>query len=149
MPHFTIPIGPNGPLLQAIVGVSQARAAALQKANHAIPTPQSIFGLVDTGASCTCVDPAVLQALQLSPTGSATINTPSTGKQPHVANQYDVSLIIPGPTPSHPAFYIHTLAVVDAQLFAAQGFHALIGRDVLQHCLLAYNGATSLFTLAY
>lgn len=77
------------------------------------------------------------------------MNTPSTGAQRHTANQYDVSLIIPGPTSSHPAFYIHTLAVVEAQLLMPQGFHALVGRDVLQGCLLAYNGETSLFTLAY
>lgn len=77
------------------------------------------------------------------------MNTPSTGAQPHIANQYDVSIVIPGPTQTHPAYYMHTLAVVDAHLFAAQGFHALIGRDVLQHCLFSYNGETHLFTLAY
>jgi hypothetical protein len=79
----------------------------------------------------------------------ATMNTPSTGVQPHAANQYDVSIIIPGPSPNHPTYYIHTLAVVEAQLLMVQGFHALIGRDVLSHCFLVYNGTTNLFTLAY
>jgi len=87
--------------------------------------------------------------LQLTPTGSASLNTPSTGNQPYTANQYDVSLIIPGPSPNHPAYYLQTLAVVEAQLLLAQGFHALIGRDVLAHCFMVYNGATNLFTLAY
>ncbi len=77
------------------------------------------------------------------------MNTPSTGAQPHTANQYDVSIVIPGPSAGHPAYYIPTLAVVEAQLLLAQGFHALIGRDVLQHCLLHYNGTTNLFTLGY
>jgi len=77
------------------------------------------------------------------------MNTPSTGAQPHTANQYDVGLLIPGPSPAHPAYYVHTLAVVAAQLLQTQGFHALLGRDILSHCLLAYNGATNLFTLAY
>lgn len=121
----------------------------MSSAGQTVPQAQNIFALVDTGASCTCVDPAVLQVLQLTPTGTATMNTPSTGAQPHVANQYDVSVVIPGPTPAHPAYYIPTLGVVEAQLFAAQGFHALIGRDVLQHCLLSYNGMIHLFTLAY
>jgi hypothetical protein len=58
-------------------------------------------------------------------------------------------MVIPGPTPNHPQYYIHTLAVVEADLVKAQGFHALIGRDVLSHCFLAYNGMTGLFTLAY
>ena len=149
MPHFTLPIGPTGPVLQAVVGVSQARQAALSSAKQPIPQGQQIWALVDTGASCTCLDPTVLQALGLPPTGSASVNTPSTGSQPHTANQYDVSLIIPGPSPSHPAYYIHTLAVVEALLLLPQGFHALIGRDVLQHCLLTYNGLTHQFTLAY
>jgi hypothetical protein len=77
------------------------------------------------------------------------MNTPSTGVQPHTANQYDVGLVIPGPSLTHPAYYIHTLAVVEAYLLLSQGIHALIGRDVLQHCLLTYNGTTNLFTLAY
>jgi hypothetical protein len=54
-----------------------------------------------------------------------------------------------GANTAHPAYYIHTLAVVDAQLLVAQGIHALIGRDVLSHCLLTYNGTTNLFTLTY
>jgi len=90
-----------------------------------------------------------LQSLQLTPTGSTAMNTPSTGALPHTANQYDVSIIIPGASANHPQYYIHTLAVVEAQLLTAQGFHALIGRDVLSHCFLAYNGTTNLFTLAY
>jgi hypothetical protein len=60
-----------------------------------------------------------------------------------------VSLIIPGPSPNHPAYYLHMLAVVEAQLLLGQGFHALIGRDVLAHCFMVYNGTTNLFTLAY
>ena len=149
LPHFTLQIGPSGPVLKAVVGVSQARQAALQAANQAIPPGQQIWALVDTGASCTCVDPTVLQALQLPPTGSMSVNTPSTGSQPYTANQYDVGIVIPGPSPTHPSYYLHTVAVVEAELLLAQGFHALIGRDVLQHCLFHYNGMTGLFTLAY
>jgi len=136
-------------VLQVIVGVSQSRQAALQAANQPVPAGQTIWALLDTGASCTCIDPTVLHALQLTPTGSTSINTPSTGSQPHTADQYDVGVVIPGPSPTHPAYYIHTLAVVEAELLLAQGFHALIGRDVLEHCLLIYNGMTRLCTLAY
>ncbi len=41
-----------------------------------------------------------------------------------------------------------TIPVVAAVLLP-QGFHALIGRDVLSHCLLTYDGASGLFSLAY
>jgi hypothetical protein len=77
-----------------------------------------------------------------------TVNTPSTGSSPHTADQYDVSLMIPSGTPTPPLF-VQNLAVMCAELLAAQGFHALIGRDILSRCLFAYNGTANLFTLAY
>jgi len=136
-------------MLHAGIGVSQARQTALVAAHLPIPNPVQIIALVDTGASCTCIDPTVLQSLQLTPTGSTPMNTPSTGPAPHLANQYDVSIIIPGPGPGYPAFFSHTVPVVESQLLSAQGFHALFGRDILQHCLFIYNGTTGMFTLAY
>ena len=41
-----------------------------------------------------------------------------------------------------------TLPVIASELFAAQGFHALIGRDILSQCVFMYNG-NGFFTLAY
>ena len=111
--------------------------------------PVQIRGLIDTGASGTCVDPSVLTTLGLSPTGSVTVNTPSTGNQPHVADQYDVSLLIPGALATHAPLAVPNLPVMCAELLTAQGFHALIGRDILSHCLFSFNGAMGLFTLAY
>ena len=136
-------------MLAALVNVSQARAAALQRAKQAIPRPVQIVALVDTGASCTCVDPSVLTGLQLTATGPITMNTPSTGGIPHTAFQFDVSLIIPGGLPGHPSLIFPNIAVASAELVTQQGFHALIGRDVLGQCILAYNGSTRTFTLAY
>jgi hypothetical protein len=129
--------------------VSQARNSALIAAGQPIPQAQKIWALLDTGASCTCVDPSVLQALQLQPTGRTSVNTPSTGTNLHDANQYDVSFIIPGTSSKHVPFVVHTLSVVEVQLLASQGFHALIGRDVLASCLLTYDGAKGEFTLAF
>ena len=65
-----------------------------------------------------------------------------------MANQYDVSLTIPS-VPNRPALFHHTIAVVEAQLLAPQGFHVLLGRDVLRGCLLHYDGVTGLFSLAF
>jgi hypothetical protein len=70
VPHFTLSLGPNGPVLNAIVAVSQERNAALVAAGQPAPKPQPIRALVDTGASATCVDPSVLAALSLTPTGT-------------------------------------------------------------------------------
>lgn len=147
MPHFTLQVSSNGPVLTAVVAASQARAAALKAAGQPIPTPVPIRALIDTGASCTCVDPSVLKTLNLTPTGSVSVNTPSTGASPHTADQYDVALVIP-PANGTPLVF-QTIPVVASELLAAQGYHALIGRDILDRCLFAYNGDAGLFTLAY
>ncbi len=147
MPHFTLSLGPNGPVLNAIVAVSQERNAALVAAGQPAPKPQPIRALVDTGASATCVDPSVLAALSLTPTGIVSVSTPSTGGTPHQAEQFDAALIIPAP--QGPALMFRTIPVVASELLEAQGFHALIGRDILDQCIFFYNGSLKLFTLAY
>jgi hypothetical protein len=83
----------------------------------------------------------------LQATGSTMVNTPSTGDKPQTAATFDVSLVIP--CPNKPPFILHTLEVVESQLLVPQGFHSLIGRDVLKHCHLTYDGQTRLFTLGY
>ncbi len=149
MPYFTRQVAQNGGLIVvAYIGVSQARRSALQASKQAVPDPIVIQALIDTGASCTCVDPSVLQGLSLSPTGSSPVNTPSTGSQPMIADQYDVSLFIPAAT-GQSLLVHHTIPVLKAELLAPQGFHALIGRDVLQGCLLMYDGKNGQFSLAY
>lgn len=76
------------------------------------------------------------------------VNTPSTGATPHSADQFDVALFIPGPPNSVPLIF-QTIPVISAELWAAQAFHALIGRDILDKCVLVYNGSVKQFTLAF
>jgi predicted aspartyl protease len=104
--------------------------------------------LVDTGASCTCVDLTVLQQLAIPTTGTTPLLTPSTGQTPHTVNQYDVSIVIVFGNPFKVLFGAHTMPVVEADL-RPQGILALIGRDVLLTGILQYNGETELFTLAF
>jgi hypothetical protein len=121
----------------------------LEKAHQPVPNPVPIRALVDTGASCTCVDPSVLKdGLKLTPTGSVTVNSPTTGATPHDAEQYDIALYIPS-VAGQPVLVFETIPVVSSILLNAQGFHALIGRDILRLCLLVYNGTLGNFTLAY
>ncbi|MCI0388244.1 MAG: retropepsin-like domain-containing protein [Acidobacteria bacterium] len=145
MPHLTIQLAPGGPLVDILIGVSEARRAALVKANQSVPQHVPIRALIDTGASCTCIDPGALQSLGLAPTGVTPMHTPSTGNQAHNANQYDVSLVL-----LHPKLrlQIGTVAVVESEL-AIQGIQALIGRDVLANCLFIYDGETGIFTLGF
>jgi hypothetical protein len=109
-----------------------------------------ITALVDTGASATCLDHSVLQTLALTPTGSVPVITPSTGNLPVIADQYDISLLIPSASTNQVPLVIGTIPVVCcADLLLSQGFQALIGRDVLAHCVFIYNGSIDSFTIAY
>ena len=146
MPHLTLQVAPGGPIIDVAVGVSRARSQALQASGHPVPNPVQVRALVDTGASCTCIDPSVLASLGLSPTGVAAIHTPSTAQKPHSANQYDVSLVLLHPKLS---LTFHTVPVVEAHLSAVQGIQALIGRDLLSNCLFVYDGQSGRFTLAF
>ena len=112
-----------------------------------VPTAQTVPALVDTGASLTCVDPEVLTALELSPTGSIPVHTPSSGDDPEQMDVFDVSLQI-WCGAGDPPLERRIIPVVGSKL-KVQGIQALIGRDVLSDCLLVYNGTTSMFTLAF
>ena len=147
MPHLTLQIGASRPIVEFLVGVSQPRAEALKRANRPVPAPMLVRGLIDTGASCTSLDPTILKALSLVSTGTTPVHTPSTKNGiPHVANQYDVSIILP-----HPMINRTFLAVpvIESELFHQGGFHALIGRDILAFCMLTYSGTAQTFTLGF
>lgn len=147
MPQFTVDLSQGRPLIDLVVAVSAPRAQALTAAGQAVPAPQALRGLIDTGASCTCVDPMIFTALGLQPTGTVPMLTPSTGVIPQDADTYDVGILIPNGQELPLIFPV--LAVSASELYLAQGFHALIGRDVLADCLLIYNGKLPYVTLAY
>ena len=117
MPHFTLNVGQLGPLVSCAVRASQERVAALRKAGRPVPAPITVQALVDTGASCTCVDPSVLRLLDIPPTGRMQVYTPSTREAtPHETDQYDVSILIPGATADARPFALPSLAVIESEL---------------------------------
>jgi len=148
LPHFTLTAPEQtGPMLDMIVGVSVSRVVALQSEGQPVPASQNVRALVDTGASCTCIDPTVLIALGLQPTGKTLMTTPSTGATPVEADTYDVSIVIPISGKQEPL--VRAVISVCTSELIHQGFHALLGRDILKDCHLTYNGSAEFFTLAY
>ena len=129
---MTISIGPSKPLSQFVQN-------------------KPIVGrfLIDTGASVTCVDSTFLAPLNLTATGVVDIHTPSTNGQAQRRNQYDVSLYIPPPSLGISGFQMPVLAITETHLRKGQGIDGLIGRDVLAHCVLFYNGPNGIMTLCY
>lgn len=146
MPHLTLATTQGEPLVDIYVAVSQARQNALTAAGQPIPPIQRVRALVDTGATCSCIDASILSALNIPPTGATSVLTPSTGATPHIVNEYDVDIMF-----LHKAGVIHTvqnIAVIES-ILAPQGIQALIRLDILANALMIYDGENSSFTLAF
>jgi hypothetical protein len=145
MPHFTLQVVQEGPVISLLVGASAPRVTALQEAGLDVPQAVVLRCLIDTGASGTCVDGAAIAPLGLTPTGSTLISTPSTGGTPHQCATYDVGMMFVHPAGNR---FFGTVAVV-ATDFSAQPIDGLLGRDVLSSCLLVYDGAAKIFSIAF
>lgn len=146
MPSITATILPTGPLVQAVITHSIHRIAALVRAQQPQPPQTTITMLIDTGATCTCIDNHVISQLGLTPTGVQQVHTPSTGGTPYNCFQYDVLLAIV--LQNGPPKLFSTMPVIGAAL-ANQGIQGLIGRDVLKHGNLEYIGPNNSFTLTF
>src|SRR5258708_10611510 len=142
MPLVDAQIAAGGCLVFVTVHVSTGRIIALTAAGQAQPFPVNGTGLVDSGASNSMIDVSVVQRLGLQPTGQTSVLT-AAGSTPSVCNQYDVSVWFPQaptlikaqPVP-HP---VHLTLPVTESDFSAQGFHVLIGRDILARRVFIYN----------
>ena len=145
MPHFTLNLTAEGPLINLFVGVSAPRMRALQEAN--LPVPQGVIlrCLIDTGASGTCLDATAIAPLGLTPTGTTLISTPSTGAIPHQCNTFDVGVVFAHPV-NNRIFGVVPIVATD---FSAQRIDGLLGRDILSSCLFVYDGAANLFSIAF
>lgn len=146
MPSLNFAIqNPHGPLVQVVIGVSDPRQQAMTAAGLPVPNPVTGTFLIDTGASTTCVDPSLIKALGIQPTGSVPIQTPSTQGAAHYCNTYDVLLYIPG---GASGLYRAAMPIFETHL-KSQGIDGLIGRDILDSCAMFYNGTTGQCTISY
>lgn len=148
MPHLSWQLSPGGALIDVWIGPSLPRVNAMKAAGQPPPHPQRVRGLIDTGASCTAIDASLVKAFSLIPTGTTPIGTPSTGTKPHIANQYDILLGVVYPHAATYRLVFEALPVIESTL-VHHGFSVLVGRDVLNRCLLVYNGPENIFTLAF
>src|SRR6266511_2720190 len=141
-----IPIPPamalagRGPVLNVTIAVADQVAQELVKQGKPVQPAVSGVGLIDTGASTTCVDDETARQLQLPVIDVVSMQSASHASHP--ANVYPIRINIAG----FPVG-INAPRATGAAL-KAQGLIALIGRDVLVACTLHYNGMAGQITLA-
>ncbi len=130
----------SGPQIQVEVSIHPSLTQYLQAQGQPVPPPVVGQGLIDTGAIVSVVDSAVVQQLQIPPVGAMPLHGVA-GVNQHM--QYPASFRFPATT-----FPSITFAFVVGAPLAPQGIIALIGRDVLVHFVLIYNGVLGQYILS-
>lgn len=143
MPIVTLPIEENGLFLRCTLQPSQPRLLAMHSKGIAAPTPVTFRALLDSGSSTTCIESSIIKGLQIPRSGTTQVHSLTTAGKSVSCSLFDVSLVL------HVGNHVHTISalpVVECSL-AAQGIHAIIGRDVLSQLYLVINGPMKFFTL--
>jgi hypothetical protein len=148
MPYLNGPILPRGAVVNLRIEVSAPRALVLRNAGQTLPPPVNLRGLIDTGADVTCIDINHVPFLAQQIPAVALVGAPAGGWT--IGLQYDASLTVLHPQGGRRAnLTLSSIPIVDLALAPFLGYEAVVGRDVLERCLLIYEGQTSRFTLGY
>lgn len=139
IPHSVV-LQKQGPCVQVSIGLAQSIASQLLQQGKSLPKPISGIALIDSGASSTCIDDTAAQQLSLPVVNVVNVASASHASTPQ--NVYPIQIELIGLPIS-----IEAPNAIGAAL-TPQGLLALIGRDVLQHCTLFYNGITGEITLS-
>lgn len=129
----------NGPTCQVVIKPSDPTVEKLKLEKRDVPHI-TVSALIDTGASTTAVSHKVVKALKLIPRGTAKVYT--SNRRSETRNEFDISLEFDTDT------YLTILKVLDANL-KDHSIDCLIGRDVLAHGVLTYNGPKKQVRLAF
>jgi hypothetical protein len=125
------------PIIELYVGINPEEIQSRKERNDPIPATISVRALIDTGCSQTCIEERVLIGLGLIPVGETLFRTPSIGPQPISAYEYAVEIASNEETV---AILASNLRVVGVQDLGGPQVEALLGRDVLNECLMVYDG---------
>ncbi len=122
------------------MSVGQQIAGPILQAGGTLPAPVAGLALIDSGATSTCIDETIAQQLNLPAIDVVTIASAT-----HASVQqsvYPIKVEVVGLP-----IAINAPRAIGAPL-QSQGILVLLGRDVLQHCVLVYNGPAGSFSLS-
>jgi predicted aspartyl protease len=135
-----------GAYLPIEIHVRQQIADTMVKAGLAIPTPIPGVGLIDTGATQSCVDESILTTLQLNPIGVVNCGTANGPVQQSV---YPARIVFPtkGWTSEMDVIGVN-LAGQFVRENPPKPIIALLGRNFLELGTFFYNGTGGFWTLS-
>lgn len=143
--HVPPALSALGALLSVEVNVPQPLIDLFSQQGATIPTPQAGTALIDTGASMTCVEEAVLKTLGINPIGLVTLGTAAGPVQRPL---FPVRLAFPEPKLT---VDLSRVVAVDlrGQTIDGAPLIALVGRDILSFCQFIYAGTGGYFSISY
>ena len=148
MPVLTGRLGPEGALVELLLGWSQSGVQSLRAALRPVPSAVHLRALIDTGAELSCVDVSVIHALSLPLHGMTPVNLPVAGGLT-IGAQYEAGLTIVHPSGNSALNLVISDLVMIELALGPLGYQALIGRDVLAECHFQYHGPKNRFRLSY
>ena len=123
-------------------------ADVLTKQGSTVPTPVPGVGLIDTGATFTCIEENILaSSLQLNPTGVVNIGTADGPRQ---RNVYRGRVVFPtkGWTMDLGRVVGVDLSGQFVRESSPKPIVALLGRNFLERCIFIYDGTMGSWTLS-
>lgn len=136
----------TGPIIPVEISAPKALQEYLAQNGMDIPPPITGYALIDTGAFATAVDESAFAKLGISPIDVIDTSTPHGPSKSHV---YPAQI-------SFPAITLHDIPMervvgVNLQWDVADDkvVIMLLGRDLLKHFLVIYNGRSSDISLAW
>lgn len=104
--------------------------------------------LVDTGADCTKIDEQIVTQWRLTPSsfsygGFKTLNGSTSGPQPLFNLNFE---FFDAASATWPAGTLD-VATANHAAFTKEPFKGVLGRDILDRCVLRYDGPRRMFTL--
>jgi hypothetical protein len=128
------------------VHVPPAVETALTTAGQPVPPSASGLVLVDTGATMTCVHEPILMDLGLNPVSTVTSGT-AAGPTQQSVYMARITFPILGWTVDLPVAGVD-LSSQQIATAPPQPLIALLGRNLLQNCVLVWNGPAGIWTIA-
>lgn len=146
MPIVNGTLSALGAVVDLHVGVHEARRDVLQRNQLPVPERRLVRAQIDTGTTLTVIDARVLRHLNVLLIDRLAVRTASLSGEAQIFNQYAVSL---GLEANGIEMRLAEILVLECAFGPDDGIQALIGQDVLKHCLFVNNGPLNSFSFAF